>query len=68
MTTRRMRIARWIPKPTDTHSGCVTHIDFLLKQLLHESTSLLRYPYIVCLRFLPQVDILGSQMIIGVRI
>jgi len=30
MTIRRMRIACWIPKSTDTHSECVTLIAFPL--------------------------------------
>jgi adenosyl cobinamide kinase/adenosyl cobinamide phosphate guanylyltransferase len=38
-----MRIALWIPKATDTHSGYVTLIAFLLQQWLKESASFLRY-------------------------
>jgi hypothetical protein len=38
----RMRIARWIPKDTDTHSECVILIAFPLQQWFHESASLLR--------------------------
>ena len=46
---RRMRIACWIPKATNTHSEYVTIIVFPLQQWLHESTSMLHYTYIVCL-------------------
>jgi hypothetical protein len=41
--TRRMRIACWIPKPTDTHSEYVTLITFPLQQRLRERSSILRY-------------------------
>jgi hypothetical protein len=62
ITIWRMRIACWMPKATNTHSGCVILIDFPLqecfliannginkKQWLHESASKLRYTYIACL-------------------
>ena len=54
MTIWRMRIARWIPKATNTHSHYVIIIAFPLQQWLHERASLLRYTYstaqyIVCL-------------------
>ena len=49
MTIRRMRIAFWIPKATNTHQGCVILIAFILQQWLHERTSMLRCTYIVCL-------------------
>ena len=49
MTIRRMRIACWIPKATNTHSGCVILIAFPLQQWLHERASMLRYTYIDCL-------------------
>jgi len=49
MTIWRMRIACWIPKATNTHSQCVTLIDFPLQQWLHERAPMLRYTYIVCL-------------------
>ena len=48
ITTRRMRIACWIPKATNTHSEHVILIAFLL-QRLHEPASMLRYSYIACL-------------------
>jgi len=45
MTIRRMRIVCWIPKATNTHTGCVTLVDCPLQQWLHERASLLRYTY-----------------------
>ena len=44
MKIRRMRIACWIPKATDTHTHTlyVTLIAFPQQQWLHERTSLLR--------------------------
>jgi hypothetical protein len=48
---RRMRIACWIIKATDTHSEYVILIAFPLQQWLHEGASMLRYTYIACLRF-----------------
>ena len=49
MTIRRMRIACWIPKATNTHSEYVILIAFPLQQWLHELASVLRYTYLVCL-------------------
>ena len=49
MTIWRMRISCWIPKATNTHTGCLMLIAFTLQQWLHERTSVLRYTYIVCL-------------------
>jgi len=40
MTVRRMQIAYWTPKATNTHSGYVMPLDFPLQQWLHESTSI----------------------------
>jgi hypothetical protein len=51
MTIWRMRIARWIPKATDTHSEYVILIAFPLQQWLHERASMLRYTYISFLSF-----------------
>jgi hypothetical protein len=42
MTIWRMRIACWIPKATNTHSGYVIRIAFPLQQWLHERASMLR--------------------------
>jgi len=44
-----MRIARRIPKATDTHSKYVKLIAFPLQQWLHELASMLGYRYITCL-------------------
>ena len=40
MTIWRMRIACWIPKATNTHSGCVILVVFPLQQWLQESASM----------------------------
>jgi hypothetical protein len=45
-TIRRMPIARWIIKATNTHSEYVILIAFPLQQWLHEGASILRYTYI----------------------
>jgi hypothetical protein len=42
----RMRIACWITKATNTHSEYVVLIAFLLRQWLHERTSMLRQTYV----------------------
>jgi hypothetical protein len=50
MTIWRMRIACWIPKATNKHSGCVILNAVPLQQLLHERASVLRYTtYSACL-------------------
>jgi hypothetical protein len=49
MTIRRMRIACWITKATNTHSEYVILIDFPLQQCFHERASMLRHMYIACL-------------------
>ena len=49
MTIWRMRIACWITKATNTHTGCVILTIFGLQKWLHEHTSMLRYTYIACL-------------------
>jgi len=43
------RIACWVPKATNTHTGCVILIAFPLQQWFHERASMLRNTYIVCL-------------------
>jgi hypothetical protein len=48
MAIRRMRIACWIPKATNTHSEYVI-LSFPLRQWLFERASVLRYTYIACL-------------------
>jgi len=40
MIIRRMRIACWIPKATNTHTNCVILIAFPLQQWLHERASM----------------------------
>ena len=49
MTIWRLRNACWIPKSTNTHSGCVILFAFPQQQLLHEGASMLRCTYIPCL-------------------
>jgi len=49
MTIWRMRIARWIPTATNTHSEYVILINFPLQKWLHKRASLLRYTYTACL-------------------
>jgi hypothetical protein len=46
---RRMRLAYWISKATDTHAEYVTLISFPLQQWLYEHSSVLRYTYIACI-------------------
>jgi len=43
-----MGFACWINKATMTHLEYVIRIVFPLQQLLRESASILRYPYLVC--------------------
>jgi hypothetical protein len=45
MTTWRMRIACWIPKATNIHTGCAIFIDYPLHQWLLKPASLLHYTY-----------------------
>jgi hypothetical protein len=45
MAIWRMRIASWIPKATNTHSGCVIIIVFPLQQWLCELASMLSYTH-----------------------
>jgi len=49
MTIRRMRIACWIPKATNTHIEYAILTAFPLQQWLHERASILRYMHIACL-------------------
>ena len=48
LTIRRMIIACWIPKATDTHSQYVTFTAFPLQQRLNERAWMLRYTYVDC--------------------
>jgi hypothetical protein len=61
--TRRMSIAYWTPKATNSHSQSAITIALLLQQKwLHErASSMLRYTYIVYLVLL-LVFAVGSQM------
>jgi hypothetical protein len=52
MTIRRMRIACWIPKTINTHTGYIILIVFALQQWSHKLASTLRFTYIACLFFL----------------
>jgi len=38
-----------IPNATNTHTGCVIFVTFLLQQWLHEPTSMLNFTYIASL-------------------
>jgi hypothetical protein len=51
-TIRRMRIACWIPKATNTHSEYVILTAFPLQQWLQERASMLRYTYIACIIYI----------------
>jgi len=42
-------IACWIPRASNTHSGCAIPIAFTLQKKLHQLASILRYTYIGCL-------------------
>jgi hypothetical protein len=48
MTIWRMRITRWIPKATTTHSEYVMLIGFPVQQWLCESASLLQVRCLPC--------------------
>ena len=48
-TIRRMRIACWIPKATNTPSKYLILIVFVWQPWLQELASMLRYTYIACL-------------------
>ena len=43
-----MRIARWTPKSTSTHSEYAILTAFALQQWLHERASVLHYTYTAC--------------------
>jgi hypothetical protein len=49
MTIRRTRNASWIPKATNTRTGCVILIASPLQQWLKERASLFFYTYTDCL-------------------
>ena len=49
MTIWLIRIARWIPTATNTHSEYVIVIALPLQQWLHKRASMLRFTFIVSL-------------------
>jgi len=49
MTVWRMRIACWITKAINAHTGCEIRTAFPLQQWLHARASMLCYTYIACL-------------------
>jgi hypothetical protein len=49
MTKWHKPIACWVPKATNTHSGCAILVAFPMQQWLHECASMLHYTYIACL-------------------
>jgi len=55
MTKWCIHIACWIPKATNTHTGCIIIIAFPLQHRLHERTSMIRYTYIAFL-FLSKIS------------
>jgi len=57
MTIRRMRIACWVPRATNTHAQCAILSAFPLKQWLQERASMSRYTYIVCLAITETVSV-----------
>jgi hypothetical protein len=63
MTIRRMHVAGWIPKATNTQSEYLILTAFPLQQWLHKRASLLRYTYIACLLESP----LGNEKRITAR-
>jgi hypothetical protein len=52
-----MRIARWIPKATNTYTGYVLLMACPLQQWLHQRDSMLHNTYIVCLVIVVGVDV-----------
>jgi hypothetical protein len=49
MTIWRMLIPYWIPKATNTHTGCVILLAFPLHQWFRERASMLRHTCTACL-------------------
>ena len=52
---RRMRIACWMRRATNTPSGCVVLIAFSLHQWLHERATVLHYTPTACI--VPYADV-----------
>jgi len=63
MTIWRMRIARWIPKATNTRSGYAILIALALQERLHGRASWLRY---TCITFLLNIIIHLTQLCVFV--
>jgi len=57
-----MHITWWIPKATNTHSGCLIFIAFPLEKWLNERASVLRYTYIACLTVFAYVIVSNEEM------
>jgi hypothetical protein len=57
MTVLRMRIERYIPNTTDTHSEYVILIAFPLQQCLHERGQMLRYTCIACVLLMENASV-----------
>jgi hypothetical protein len=66
MTIRRMRIACWIPKATNTHSEHVILIEFPLQQWLNERASTLRNTHFAWL-FLCALNIGDTAAVFSAR-
>jgi len=49
MTVWHMCIARWIPKATNIHSGCVILFALPVPEWLHECATVIHYMYIASL-------------------
>jgi hypothetical protein len=52
-----MRLSRWVPKATETHSEYVIPLAFSLRLWLQERASMSRYTYIACLVYLCNVAV-----------
>jgi len=62
MTIRRMRIACWIPKATNTHMQYALLTAFPLQQWLHERASILRYMYTACLLQFRNITVVNHKI------
>ena len=62
ITIRRMRIAWWIPKATNTNSEYVIILYFSLKQWLQKRASKLRYTYIALLGFVTIIQLVPNKL------
>jgi uncharacterized membrane protein len=62
MTVWCMHVTCWVPKATNTHSGCLIFITFPLEKWLNERGSVLRYTYIAFLTVFAYVIISNDEM------